>query len=574
MDNNYRLVLFLILSLVILGVSQFFFPPPPAPPQTAAGGPNAVSQAGSTASPATGASNPPASVAKAAAPRKAVHVAAASVTIDTDDYTAVFSNQGAVLTGFQLKKYLNRETHQPIELVNPDPARPKPFSLSYDPIPDLNQQAFEVEGSSKKLSKSEPKAELTFRYVGEDGRTLEKHFGFENGEYRIDFDVTVGQTGHGSTSSSNLVVEWPDTLGPDENTGVKYRGGQAAYHVTIQSANGTDHERPKSSQEITETSNILWTGLANQFFTAVFIPDPGTGAASAKVVRDFHAYQVPTTENPSTENPKLFTPRPELVFAGPALKAGESFNRKVQVYFGPQEYDRLQKLNLAPVMDLGTFGFISVYMMDLLRWFFTLAKNWGLAVILLSILVKLVLWLPTHNSYKNMYMTQQKMREIQPKMDALKRKYPNDPTKQREEQARLFQEAGVNPLGGCLPMFFQMPVFWALYAALNHSIELRGAGFLWLKDLTLYDPIYVLPLLMGGTMILQQKVSGQMATQATGQQKMMMWMMPVVLTFISTKWPAGLLLYWVVTNVLSMVQQKVVNREIQHTKKKVEEGKP
>jgi YidC/Oxa1 family membrane protein insertase len=138
---------------------------------------------------------------------------------------------------------------------------------------------------------------------------------------------------------------------------------------------------------------------------------------------------------------------------------------------------------------------------------------------------------------------------------------------------KLFQEAGINPLGGCLPMFLQLPVFWALYAALNHSIELRGAKFLWLSDLTHLDPIYVLPLLMGGTMILQQKVSGQMANQATGQQKMMMWMMPVVLTFISTKWPSGLLLYWVVTNILSMIQQKVVNREIQNAKKKVEGAK-
>ena len=122
-------------------------------------------------------------------------------------------------------------------------------------------------------------------------------------------------------------------------------------------------------------------------------------------------------------------------------------------------------------------------------------------------------------------------------------------------------------------MILQLPVIYALYGTLGHSIELRGASFLWLSDLTLDDPIYVLPFLVGVTMILQQKVSGQMATQTSGQQKMMMWMMPVVLTFISTKWPAGLLLYWVVTNILSMIQQKVVNREIQHAKKKVEESK-
>ena len=574
MDNNRRLVLFLVLSLVILGVSQFFFPPPPIPPPNASA---PVSQTGSPKSPAAApeqASNPSPSETRPEAKRKVVHVAAASVTIETDDYIATFSNQGAVLVGFQLKGYQNRATHQSFDLVNPDPAHPKPFSFSYDPFSDLNQQFFEVEGASKKLSKSDPKAELTFRYVGDGGRVLEKHFGFHNGDYLIDFNVTVNQTGKGSTSASDLVVEWSDTLGPEENTGVNNRGTQGAYHVTVQSPNGTDIERPKSSQESTEISNILWAGLANQFFTAVFIPDPSTGAASAKVVRDCHAYQAPTAENPNTENPKLFTPRPELVFAGPSLKAGEGFNRKVQVFFGPQKFNVLQKLNLVPVMDLGHFGLIAVYLLQLLQWLATWCHNWGLAVIVLSILVKLVLWLPTHNSYKNMYLTQQKMREIQPKMDALKRKYPNDPAKQREEQARLFQEAGVNPLGGCLPMFLQLPVIYALYAALGHSIELRGAGFLWLKDLTLYDPFYVLPLLMGGTMILQQKVSGQMATQATGQQKMMMWMMPVVLTFISTKWPAGLLLYWVVTNVLSMVQQKVVNREIQHTKKKVEERKP
>ena len=119
-------------------------------------------------------------------------------------------------------------------------------------------------------------------------------------------------------------------------------------------------------------------------------------------------------------------------------------------------------------------------------------------------------------------------------------------------------------------MLLQMPVFFALYATLGHSIELRGASFLWLHDLSLKDPFYVFPLLMGATMFAQQKVSGQMATQAAGQQKVMMWMMPILLTFFSFQWPAGLLVYWVVTNLLSMVQQKIVNREIQNAKKKEE----
>ncbi len=493
---------------------------------------------------------------------KPSNIAAASVTLETDLYTAVFSNEGALLTGFQLKKYQNRQTHQPVELVNSDPAHPKPFSLLYSSLP-FNGQRFSVEGSSQKLTRANEEARLLFRYQDPQGFILEKRFTFKNGSYLIGAEVTVSQAKAGSLSAGTLAVEWADTLGQEEMTAGTNSRVQG-YRVATLMGDHVDSEGPKKSQEAAEIpSPITWTALANQFFMAALIPDPTSGGASVKVVRDNNAFKSPTPEDPTPGlDPKTFTPRPLLVFQTPELRQGQSFQEKFQVFVGPQDYALLKTLDLhlERVIDLGTFGFISVYMLALLQWFFTLVHNWGLAVILLSVSVKLLLWLPTHNSYKNMYITQQKMREVQPKVDALKRKYPDDKQKQQQEQMKLFNEAGINPLGGCLPMLFQLPVFWALYATLNHSIELRGAHFLWLGDLTLHDPIYVLPLLMGGTMILQQKVSGQMATQAAGQQKMMMWMMPVVLTFISTKWPSGLLLYWVVTNILSMLQNKVVNR--------------
>src|SRR5207247_1239502 len=149
------------------------------------------------------------------------------------------------------------------------------------------------------------------------------------------------------------------------------------------------------------------------------------------------------------------------------------------------------------VVDFGTFGFISVYMQEILKWFFTWCRNWGLAILFLSVLVKLVLWFPTHSSYKNMNLTQQQMKELQPKLEAVKRKYADDKQEQQKQTMALYQQAGINPMGGCLPMLLQIPVFIALYSTLSHSIELRGASFLWLKDLTLKDPFYVLPLLMG-----------------------------------------------------------------------------
>lgn len=555
--------------MLILGVAEYFMPKPAPPPETSTA---AVSQA---APASTAKASTPASAAKAAL-QQTTHVAAAAVTVETDQYLAIFSNQGGVLTGFRLKKYLNRQTEKPIQLVNADPSRPKPFSLTYDPIPDVNQKMFEVKGSSEVLSKPDSKDRLTFRYVDGNGTVLEKTFGFENGSYLIHFDVTVKQTGRGQVSASPLGVEWADTLGKEENTGTNSRVG--GYRVATLAGGRIDSESAKKSQESNAIpSPVSWTALANQFFVAALIPDPSTGAASVQVVRDFNVYKTPTDEDPNPGiNPKEFGPRPILLYSGQALKAGESFTRSGQLFFGPQDYNLLKSLNLQleSVVDFGTFGFISVYMLALLKWFFTWCHNWGLAILLLSVAVKLALWFPTHNSYKNMYLTQQKMREVQPKLDALKRKYPDDKQKQQQEQMRLFQEAGINPLGGCLPMLFQLPVFWALYATLGHSIELRQAPFLWISDLTLKDPIYVLPLLMGVTMIIQQRVSGQMATQAAGQQKFMMWFFPIFLTFISFQWPAGLLLYWVVTNLLSMVQQKVVNLEIQKAKKKVEGLKP
>jgi YidC/Oxa1 family membrane protein insertase len=564
--------------MVILGASQFFLPSTPPPgagsgptteatplPGSAPGTQKATEQSGSSAS-----SLPRPSRAAAS------HVPAMSVTIDTDEYTAVFSSRGAVLTGFRLKKYLNRQTDKPFQLVNADPTHPKPFTLDYSPIPGLNESVFEVKGTSQKLEKPGQEARLVFRYVDPYGRVLEKIFGFKNGSYLIDLDMTVTQTGKGALPSSDLILEWADTLGKEENTGTNSR--VQGYHVETLTGDHMDSQSTKKSQESSEIpAPVSWTALANQFFVAAMVPDPSTGGASVRVVRDQNVYKSPTQEDPNPGvDTKIFAPRPELVFPGQALKSGESFQRKCQVFIGPQDYNLLKglNLNLERVIDFGFFRFFSVYMLRLLQWFYLWGHNWGLAIILLSIVVKLLLWLPTHNSYKNMYLTQHKMREVQPKLDALKRKYPDDKQKQQQEQMRLFNEAGINPLGGCLPMLFQLPVFWALYATLGHCIELRGASFLWLHDLTLKDPYYVLPLLMGGTMILQQKVSGQMATQAAGQQKVMMWMMPVVLTFISTKWPAGLLVYWVVTNLLSMIQQKVVNREIQKAKKKDEGAKP
>lgn len=557
--------------MVILFGWMYFMPTPPPPPDATSPSATPLSTASSKNSKQASQGTSKAGEVKAMSRRQTASVPAAEFKIETDRYVATLSNEGAVLTGFQLKKYLDRHTQKPIQLVNPEPTHPKPFALSYEPLPDLNQKIFEVEGSSKKLSKDE-KAKLVFRYADADGTVLEKRFVFKNGSHLIDFEVAVVQTGHGSVPAADLVVEWADTLGAEENTGTSSQA--SGYRALILADKELISEKAKKSLEPKgPIPGISWTALANQFFVAALIPDPSSGAASGKIVRDFNAYKAPSAENPNPGiDPKVFAARPLLIFAGQALKSGESFKRSGQLFFGPQDYSLLKDvhLQLERIVDFGMFGFISVYMLELLKWFHKWFNSWGLAIIFLSIAVKLLLWLPTHNSYKQMYLTQQKMKEVQPKLEAIKRKYANDKQEQQKQTMAIYQSAGINPMGGCLPMLLQMPVFFALYSTLSHSIELRGMSFLWLNDLTLKDPIYVFPLLMGVSMIVQQKVSGQMATQAAGQQKFMMWFFPVFLTFISFQWPGGLLVYWVVTNVLSMLQQKVVNREIKNAKKKEE----
>ncbi|HRU38630.1 MAG TPA: membrane protein insertase YidC, partial [Candidatus Goldiibacteriota bacterium] len=192
-----------------------------------------------------------------------------------------------------------------------------------------------------------------------------------------------------------------------------------------------------------------------------------------------------------------------------------------------------------------------------------LTKNYGIAILLLTLFVRLLLWYPSQKSYKQMKETQSKMKLMQPRLETLKKIYKDDPAKLNEETMKLYREYNVNPLGGCLPMLLQIPIFIALYQTLISMVELKGAYFFgWLKDLSRPDPLFILPVFMGVSMIIQQMMSKpvSMTPEAETQQKIMMWGMPIFLTFMALKWPAGLLLYWSMSNVLAIIQQTFVNK--------------
>jgi YidC/Oxa1 family membrane protein insertase len=208
-------------------------------------------------------------------------------------------------------------------------------------------------------------------------------------------------------------------------------------------------------------------------------------------------------------------------------------------------------------------------MLRVMRWFYTITGNWGVAIILLTALVRAILFYPSQKSMVSMRKMQTKMAAMKPRLESLKLTYKDEPQKLNAEMMRLYKEYGVNPLGGCLPMLAQIPVFFALYGTLMAAFEIRGAPFFWKwDDLSGPDPTYIFALVMGASMFLQQKMaptsSATMSDDQAQMQKMMMYMMPVMFTgmAIFLKWPMGLLLYWSVSNLFGVGQQWYVNKTV------------
>ena len=229
---------------------------------------------------------------------------------------------------------------------------------------------------------------------------------------------------------------------------------------------------------------------------------------------------------------------------------------KLHGYIGPKEYNILSKIHpeLTEAIEYGWFTFISKPLFAVLHWLDNHIGNWGWSIILLTLMIKLVLF-PL--SYKGM-MSMQKLKDLAPKMKEIKEKYKDDSQKMNMKMMELYKKHGANPMGGCLPMLLQIPVFFALYRVFLNAVELQGAPWtLWITDLSLKDPYFVLPILMGASMWFQQKITPNTMTDPM-QQKIFQWL-PVVMTMFFLTFPAGLVLYWLVNNIFTILQQFVIN---------------
>ncbi|MBU1084380.1 MAG: membrane protein insertase YidC, partial [Candidatus Omnitrophica bacterium] len=310
----------------------------------------------------------------------------------------------------------------------------------------------------------------------------------------------------------------------------------------------------KENQE--KQGNIAWVGVKNRYFALIVKPADVPRAIQLK----------------KRDNKIMTTLISREVYLGP----GESVNNEYFIYAGPlKEKDLVQAgYGMERMLDYGFFGGVSKKLLSLLSFLYKITKNWGVAIILLTVLINTLLFPLTYKSFSSM----QKMKKVQPHIQKLRDLHKDNPQKLNKETMELYKKYNVNPLGGCLPMLLQMPIFIALYQGLMRSVELKGAHFLWVKDLAgpdavalpfslpfLGDHLNILPLLMVGMMVLQQKISQGGSSEGVSeeqakQQKMMMLMMPVFFGFLFYKMPSGLVLYWLTNTILMTGEQTFISK--------------
>ncbi|MDR2034788.1 MAG: membrane protein insertase YidC [Helicobacteraceae bacterium] len=252
----------------------------------------------------------------------------------------------------------------------------------------------------------------------------------------------------------------------------------------------------------------------------------------------------------------------------PLAFARSNGNLALSGYIGPKYVERLRAINpeLTNAVEYGFFTFLSKPLFVVLEWIYSFIPNWGWAIVLFTILVKIVLFPLSHKGMVSMA----KLKELAPKMKELQARYKDDKAKLQTHMMELYKKHGANPLGGCLPLLLQIPIFFAIYRILLNAIELKGANWFYIGDLSLKDPFFILPILMGAAMWFQQKITPSNFTDPI-QEKLFKWL-PVVFTVFFLFFPAGLVLYWLVNNIISIGQQWFVNKSIKLAKERKVEG--
>ena len=470
------------------------------------------------------------------------------ITVHTDVLEVKIDLVGGDVVGAALKNYPKTldDPSDPFVLLERNATRTyvaQSGLVGPDGIDQKERATYRAERDVYKLSGSEP-LEVTIEHVGSDSALrVTKSFLFSPGSH----SVTVNQTISNPSGVSAQVTPFvqlkrdsaPAPVASDAGMGMQPFLGSA---LTQPDQRFTKFDFEDMAEDPFRADlRGGWIAMLQHYFVSAWVPDPNS------------TYRFRTRQTQSGDN--------IIGYTGPALAVapGETVVVSNQLYVGPKNQSVLADLaaHLDLVVDYGWLWWIAQPLFWLLTVIQGVVVNWGVAIICLTLLVKLAFFQLSAAGYKSMA----RMRKVQPRIMAIREEYANDKAKQSQAMMELYKKEKINPLGGCFPILVQMPVFIALYWVLMESVELRQAPFaLWIHDLSVMDPYFVLPILMGASMYFMQKLNP--APPDPMQAKIMQWM-PIVFTFFFLWFPAGLVLYWLCNNLLSMAQQYLINRRIE-----------
>ena len=391
------------------------------------------------------------------------------------------------------------------------------------------------------LNKGEGPARITFAGTDSRGRAVKRVYTFSPDTYLVGLEVEIGGLEPGF-QQAGLGMRLTERIPAEARSRYTFSGFMGFINDRLEKEKELDTGEPRYYN-----GTVYWEGFSDKYFLTSLLPvdNPVTSVN----LEQLH----PAGE----ESEGLFISR--LIYNIQPHLQGDRAHFAYALYIGPKDLDVLKETGhfLEKSIDLGWFGFIAKPLLVVLKFFYKYTRNYGIAIIILTILIKILFHPLTRKQYESM----RQMQKLQPKMQAIREKFKNDKERMNREVMDLYRTHKINPLGGCWPMLLQIPVFFALYKALLNSIELRHAPFMfWIQDLSEKDPCYVTPIIMGATMFLQQKMTP--AAGDPNQQKMMMFM-PIIFTFLFLNFPSGLVLYWLVNNVLTIGQQFVSQRRQQ-----------